>query len=162
MKLKERLKQCYWILFKGKNLGKEYQELTQERKKLVEELKKQLEFMVSNPKPAMMANANSMNNAQTIPVYEVNIVTDDYVCNCAHGETLDVRQFDLKKVSDTYQSSCRPEEIEDMVRYLYERACHEFARVLIEKKLLRVEARRCADNPFLVTFYFEALYYGEK
>ena len=159
MKLKEKLKQCYQILFKGRDFEQEYKEKMQEVEELKEKVRTQLEFLVNSEEPAYMTDANSDRNALRVPVYKVRIAPVIGGTPQEYGEQLDVLHLDLQTEGNSYKVSCNYGDLTDKVQFLYERAAHEFAKVLIREKLLRVTTIPHALGYNDVTLIFEAMFY---
>ena len=56
MTFKEKIKLCFQVLFKGRNINKELDAVEQERIKLAERLKEQLELLINDEKLNMVSN----------------------------------------------------------------------------------------------------------
>lgn len=171
MKLKEKLNQCYQILFKGRDFVKElqdaeedYQAKLREPQELAEKQKERLEFLINSATPALMTEPDSVMNAERVPIYEVKIVP---FCHSSphrpeYSETAEVHFMDLQRVEESYQFMENPNEVSDRLSYYYERAAHHFAKFLIQKKLLRVRTYRHADDINMFTLKFETLFFKGK
>ena len=176
MKLKEKLNQCYQILFKGRDFVKElqdaeedYQVKLREPQELAEKLKEQLElqkerleFLINSATPALMTEPDSVMNAEKVPIYEVKIVPYSSPHRPEYSETAEVHFMDLQRVEESYRFMENPNEVSDRLNYYYERAAHLFAKLLIQKKLLRVRTYRHAEDINLFTMKFETLFYKGK
>lgn len=163
MKLKEKLRQCYQILFKGRDLEKEHKAAMREAQELAEKAKEQLELLINSAKPSFMADANSSNNVVTFPIYKVRIAPYNGIpTSPTHSEILEELRFDLQRVDKSYRIVCRAGELEREMKYLYERAAHEFAKVLIQNKLLRVTPIHHSLDREDVTLLFEAMFYTQR
>ena len=159
MKLKEKIKQCFQILFKGRDLEKEYEAKRKEVEELKEKVRAQLELLINSAEPAYMTDANSDRNALSVPIYKVRVAPYEGCFGHDHRETLDVMYFNLQQVNDSYRLFCNEWELSSKIDHLYERAAHEFAKVLIQKKLLRVTPVRHSLDRCDVTLVFEAMFY---
>lgn len=164
MKLKEKLRQCYQILFKGKDLAKELQEAEKEcrakmreAEELAERLKKQLEFLINSAHPAMMADVNSMMDVQKITVFTVGISALDE--QLSHSPFKDVHYMDMHKVKEQYKIVESPEKIANRIDMYYKMVAHNFAELLIANKLIRVDVVRSPEDVRLFELRFEALFY---
>lgn len=163
MKLKDKLRQCYQILFKGRDLEKEHKAAMREAQELAEKAKAQLELLINSAKPSFMTDANSLNNVETFPIYKVRISPYGGIpTSPTHAETLEELRFDLQRVDGSYRIVCRYGELESKMQYLYERAAQDFAKVLIQKKLLRVTLIHHSLGREDVTLLFEAMFYTQR
>lgn len=174
MQLKRKIKQCFQILFKGRDVEgelqllekkltdakEEYERELEAPRELAKKMRARLEMMIGSAKPAVLVNANSMSNAQNIPVYETHINTSGGMSPHMFPRNMEIHYLDLQRVNGDYCFTCRPEEVEGRMDYFYERAAHEFAELLMNRNLLRMTAFRHHEDPCLVTLRFEALYYG--
>ena len=162
MKLKEKVKQCYQILFKGRDLEKEHREAMREAENLAEKAKVQLELLINSAKPSFMTDAN-FDSVETFPIYKVRIAPYEGIpTSPTHSDTLDELRFDLQRVNSSYRIVCDYGELTYKVQVLYERAAHEFAKVLIQKRLLRVSPIRHSLGRHDVTLVFEAMFYTQR
>ena len=156
MKLKEKLRQCYQILFKGKDLIKELREAEE----LAERLKKQLEFLINSAHPAMMADANSMMDVQKIAVFTVGISALDE--QLPHSPFKEVHFMDMHKVNGRYKIVESPDKIANRIDMYYKMVAHNFAELLIANKLIRVDVVRSPEDVRLFELRFEALFYKDR
>lgn len=169
MKLKERLSQCYQVLFKGRDFVKElqdaeedFQEKLREPQKIAEKLKKRLEFLMNSATPALMAEPNSIMNSERVPIYQIRILPRSSPYRPEYIEMADVCMLNLQRVEESYQFIENPNEVSDRIGYYMERAAHNFAKLLIQKKLLRVNAYRHAEDANMFIIEFETLFYKGK
>lgn len=176
MNLKTRFKQCFQILFKGRDMESELQLLEKKLsdakeeyemeleapRELAKKMRARLEMMIGSAKPAVLVDANSMSNVRKIPVYETYIDTSGGMSPHIYPRDMEIHYLDLQRVNEGYCFTCRPEEVESRLDYFYERAAHEFAELLMNRNLLRMTAFRHHEDPYLVTLRFEALYCGNK
>ena len=162
MKLKEKIRQCYQILFKGRDIEKEHRQVMREAEDIAEKAMAQLELLINSANPSFIADAN-LDNVGTFPIYKVRIAPYSGIpTSPVHSEHMEVLRFDLQRVDRSYRIVCRPEEFTQKVQYLYERAAHEFANVLIRRKLLRVTPIRNSLDREDVTLLFEAMFYEQR
>lgn len=169
MKLKEKLSQCYQILFEGRDFVKElqdaeedYQAKLREPQELAEKQKERLEFLINSATPALMTEPDSVMNAEKVPIYEVKIVPYSSPHRPEYSETAKVHYMGLQILEKSYQFIENPDEISDRLNCFYEEAAYHFAKVLIQKKLLRVRTYRHADDVNMFTMKFEAFFYKRK
>lgn len=169
MKIKEKLRQCYQILFKGRDFIKElqdaekdYQAKLREPKELAEKLKERLEFLINSATPAFMAVPDPVMCAERVAVYEVNILPPGGAYRPEYSEIKDVCFVDLQKADVSYRFGSSSEKIASCIDYYYERAAQEFAKLLIQKKLLRVKVYRHEEDYNFFTAKFEVLFYKGK
>lgn len=163
MKLKEKLRLCYQILLKGRDLEKEHEAAMREAQELTEKAKARLELLINSAEPAFMADANSFMNVATLPICQVRIASYGGIpTRPKHSDTLDELLFDLQRVNGSYRISCSHEEFTSKVQYLYEKAAQDFAKVLIQRKLLRVTPIQNSFDREDVTLLFEAMFYTQR
>ena len=167
MKLKEKLRQCYQILFKGKVLTKEMQEAEKEcrakmreAEELAERLKKQLEFLINSARPVMLADANSMMGVQKTAVHTVGISALDGLL--PYSPFREVHYMDMHKVNGRYKIEESPDKIADRIDMYYKMVAHNFAELLIKNKLIRVDVIHSPEDVHLFELRFEALFYKNK
>ena len=162
MKLKEKIRQCCQILFKGRDIEKEHRQAMREAEDLAEKAMAQLELLVNSAKPSFMADAN-FDNVGTFHIYKARVAPYSGIpTSPTHPETLDEINFELQRVDGSYRIVCNHGEFERKMQYLYERAAHEFAKTLIQKKLLRVTPIRNSLDREDVTLLFEAMFYKQR
>ena len=166
MTLKEKIKLCIQILFKGRDINKELQAAEEKEKEIAGKMKEQLELLINSAKRNVLADANSTTpNCYQFPIYEVKIAPlGPNPHSHTHGDMMDMHLLKLEReskdfrIADSRIADSR-RAVEEMVERFHENAAHHFAKFLISKKLLRVDTFRDVADPYLVIFRFTAEFY---
>ncbi len=161
MTFKERIKLCFQILFKGRDINKELQAAEEEQKEISEKMKEQLELLINSAKRNVIADANSTTpNCHQFPIYEVKIAPlGPNPHSPMHGKMMDMHRLQLERVHQDFRIADSRRDVAETVERFHECAAHHFAKFLISKKLLRVDTIRDVADPYSVIFRFTAEYY---
>jgi hypothetical protein len=161
MTLKEKIKLCFQILFKGRDINKELQAAEEEQKEISEKMKAQLELLFNSAKRNVLADANSTTpNCYQFPIYEIKIAPlGPNPHSPIHGDMMDIHPLQLERVSKDFRIIDSRRSVAEMVERFHEEAAHHFAKFLISKKLLRVDTIRDVEDWNSVILRFTAEYY---
>ena len=161
MTFKEKIKLCFQILFKGRDINKELQAAEDEQKEISEKMKAQLELLFNSAKRNVLADANSTTpNCYQFPIYEIKIAPlDPNPHSPAHGYMMDMHLLQLERVNKDFRITDTRRSVTEMVERFHEEAAHHFAKFLISKKLLRVDTIRDVEDWNSVILRFTAEYY---
>lgn len=144
MTLKEKIRICIDILFKGRDINKELNAVERERIELAEKMKQQLELLINDEKPSMISNPDA-SLIETIQIAEIEAASVSYLrSHIPESGTVKLRNFRLKIVDGKYRIQDHPHYIARQMEYIYEKATHDLALELIRQQLVRVET---LDNP---------------
>lgn len=144
MTLKEKIRICIDILFKGRDINKELNAVERERIELAEKMKQQLELLINDEKPSMISNPDA-SLIETIQIAEIEAAPVSYLrSHIPESGTVKLRNFRLKIVDGKYRIQDHPHYIARQMEYIYEKATHDLALELIRQQLVRVET---LDNP---------------
>jgi hypothetical protein len=163
MTIKEKIKLCFQILFKGRDINMELDAVEQERIHLAERMKEQLELLINSAKRNVMADANSTSNCYELPIYEVKIAPlgpNPY--SPTHGDMMDVHLLQLERIHKDFRITGCVNSVTHVVEHFYEEAAHHLAKTLISKKLLRVDTFRCMEDFNSVILRFTAEFYNQR
>ena len=160
MTLKEKIKLCFQILFKGRDINKELQAAEEKEKELAEKMTAQLELLINSAKRNVMADANSTSNCYELPIYQIKIAPlGPNPHSPTHGDMMDIHLLQLERVHQDYRITDHRRSVTSMVERFYEEAAHHFTKFLISKKLLRVDTIRCVEDSNSVILRFTAEFY---
>ena len=161
MTFKEKIKFCYQILFKGRDINKELLAVERKENEIADKMMAQLELLINSANRNVMADANSTTpNCYALPIYEVKIAPlEPYTHSPTHGDMVDMHLLKLERVHQDYRIKDHRRTVTGMVERFYEEAAHHFAKFLISKKLLRVETIRCMEDFNSVILRFTAEFY---
>lgn len=161
MTIKEKIKICFQILFKGRDINKELQEAKKKEKEIAGKMTAQLELLINSAKRNVMADANNATpNCYEIPIYEVRIAPLEPIPHSpTHRDMMDVHLLKLERVHQDYRITDHRRSVTSMVERFYEEAVHHFAKFLISKKLLRVDTIRCMEDFNSIILRFTAEFY---
>lgn len=163
MTFKEKIKLCFQILFKGRNINKELQAAEEKEKEIAEKMTAQLELLINSAKRNVMADANSTSNCYELPIYEVKIPPlSPYMQSPTHSETMDMHILQLERANREYRINISRHTVTNMVERIYEEAAHQFAKFLISKKLLRVDTIPDREDFHSVILRFTAEFYNQR
>ena len=163
MTIKEKIKLCFQILFKGRDINKELQIAEEKGEEITEKMKAQLELLINSTKRNVMADANSTSNCYELPIYEVKIAPlGPNPHSPTHGDTMDVHLLQLERVHKDYRITGCVNSVTHVVGRFYEEAAHHLAKTLISKKLLRVDTFRCLEDFNSVILRFTAEFYNQR
>ena len=161
MTLKEKIRLCFQILFKGRDINKELQAAEEEQKEISEKMKAQLELLFNSAKRNVLADANSKTpNCYQFPIYEIKIASlGPNPHSPMHGDMMNMHLLQLERVAQDFRITDNRRSVTEMVERFYEEAAHNFAKFLISKKLLRVDTIRDMEDWNSVILRFTAEYY---
>lgn len=161
MTFKEKIKLCFQILFKGRDINKELQAAEEKENEIAEKMTAQLELLINSAKRNVLADANSTTpNCYQYPIYEIKIATlGSNPHSPMHGEMMDMHLLQLERVAQDFRITDDRRSVTEMVERFHERATHHFAKFLISKKLLRVDTIRDVEDWNSVIIRFTAEYY---
>ena len=139
MTWKEKIRICFEILFKGRDIKEELNAVYNERIKLGEKMKEQLELLINDEKPSMISSPN-VSQVETIQLAEIETAPVPYFrLHMPEPNPVKDRNFRLKIVDWKYRIQDHPHYIARQMDYIYEKAAHNLARELIRQKLVRVD-----------------------
>lgn len=143
MTLKEKIRICFDILFKGRDINKELNAVERERIELAEKMKQQLELLINDEKPSMISNPNG-SMIETIQLANIEAEPVSYFRSHIPKLSLKLQNFRLKIVDGKYVIQDHPHYIAQTMEYTSQKAVEDLARELIRQKLIRVET---LENP---------------
>ena len=141
MTLKEKIRFCIDILFKGRDINKELNTVEQERIKLAERMKEQLELLINDEKLNMVSNPDR-SLIETIHIADIETAPVPYFRERPQEPRPYYNKemnFRLEIVDGKYRVHDHPHYIARQMDYTYEKAAHDLARELIRRKLVRVD-----------------------
>lgn len=161
MTLKEKIRLCFQILFKGRDINKELQAAEEEQKEISEKMKAQLELLFNSAKRNVLTDANgTIPNCCQFPIYEIKIAPlGPNPHSPTHGCMMDMHLLKLERVNQDFRITDTCRSVTEMVERFHEEAAHHFAKFLISKKLLRVDTIRDVEDWNSVILRFTAEYY---
>lgn len=144
MTLKEKIRFCIDVLFKGRDIKEELNAVERERIEVGEKMKEHLELLINAEKPSMISNPDA-SLIGTIQLAEIEAAPVSYLRETM-TEPIPVkyRNFRLKIVDGKYRIQDHPHYIARQMDYIYEKATHDLALELIRQQLVRVET---LENP---------------
>lgn len=159
----KRIKQCYQILFRGRDIDKELKDAERKIDDIAQKMSDHLELLVNSDKPKVMANAN-VPNMERFSIYEVKFkpaVQAFGLDSPAHlSQQMDEHVLELSRVGSSYRFQGRPDDLTHIMESVYERVAHEFAKTLINEKLIRVDIKRDPHDCDSFILRFEAEFYN--
>ena len=141
MKFKEKLRLCFQVLFKGRDINKELNAVEQERVKLAERMKEQLELLINDEKFNMVSNPDR-SLIETIPIIDIETAPVSYFRERPQEPRPYYNKeinFRLERLDGKYIIKDHPHYIARMVERVHQQATEDLARELIRRKLIRVE-----------------------
>ena len=164
MTIKERIKLCFQILFKGRDINKELQAAEEKEKEIAGKMTAQLELLINSAKRNVMADANNATpNCHELPIYEVKIAPlGPNPHSPTHGYMMDVHLLQLERVHKDFRITGYGSSVTNVVERFYEEAAHHLAKTLISKNLLRVDTIRCMEDFNSVILRFTAEFYNQR
>lgn len=144
MTLKEKIKFCIDILFRGRDIKKELAAVERERIEVGERMKEQLELLINDEKPSMISNPNA-SLIEKIQLAEIEAAPVPYFkLHMPAPSPVKYQNFRLEIVDGKYRIQDHPHYIARQMDYIYEKATHDLALELIRQQLVRVET---LENP---------------
>lgn len=161
MTLKEKIRLCFQILFKGRDINKELQAAEEKEKEIAGKMKEQLELLFNSAKRNVLTDANgTIPNCYQFPIYEIKIAPlGPNPHSPTHGDMMDMHLLQLERVNQDFRITDTRRSVTEMVERFHEEAAHHFAKFLISKKLLRVDTIRDVEDFNSVILRFTAEYY---
>ena len=141
MTWKEKIRICFEILFKGRDIKEELNAVYNERIKLGEKMKEQLELLINDEKPSMISSPN-VSQVETIQLAEIEtapIISFGGQEYAPKPSSVKEQYFRLKIVGRDYAINEHPHYVAQEIDYTYQKVAEEFAKELIRQKLVRVE-----------------------
>lgn len=165
MTIKEKIKLCFQILFKGRDINKELQVAEEKEKEIAEKMTAQLELLINSAKQNVMADANRTTpNCYALQIYKIKIAPLEPIPHSPthEGDMIDMHLLKLEQVHQDFRITDHRHSVTDMMERIYENAAHYFAKELISKKLLRVDTIRCMEDFNSVILRFTAEFYNQR
>ena len=164
MTIKEKIKLCFQILFKGRDINMELDAVEQERIKLAERMKEQLELLINSAKRNVMTDANSTSNCYELPIYQIKIAPLEPIPHSPthEGAMIDMHLLKLEQVHQDFRITDNYRSVTAIVERGYKEAAHHLAKALISRKLLRVDTIRCMEDSNSVILRFTAEFYNQR
>lgn len=162
MTIKEKIKLCFQILFKGRDINMELDAVEEKEKEIADKMTEQLELLINSAKRNVMADANSTTpNCYALPIYKIKIAPLEPIPHSPthEGDMIDMHLLKLEQVHQDFRITDHRHSVTDIMERIYENAAHYFAKELISKKLLRVETIRCMEDFNSVILRFTAEFY---
>ena len=162
MTFKEKIKLCFQILFKARDINKELQAVEEKEKEIAEKMTAQLELLINSAKQNVLADANSTTpSCYALPIYKIKIAPLETIPHSPthEGDMIDMNLLKLEQVHQDFRIIDNRRSVTAMVERFYEEAAHQFAKFLISKKLLRVDTIRCMEDFNSVILRFTAEFY---
>ena len=141
MKFKERIKLCFQILFKGRDINKELGAVEQERIKLAERMKEQLELLINDEKLNMVSNPDR-SLIEMIHIADIETAPVSYFRERPQESRPYYNKemnFRLERLDGKYIIKDHPHYIARMIEQVHQQATEDLARELVRRKLIRVE-----------------------
>lgn len=142
MTWKEKIRICIDVLFKGRDINKELDAVEQERIKLAERMKEQLELLINDEKLNMVSNPDR-SLIETIHIADIETAPVPYFRERPQEPRPYYNKemnFRLERLDGKYIIKDHPHYIARMVERVHQQATDDLARELIRRKLVRVEA----------------------
>lgn len=142
MTWKEKIRICIDVLFKGRDINKELDAVEQERIKLAERMKEQLELLINDEKLNMVSNPDR-SLIETIHIADIetapvpNFRERPQEPRPYYNKEMNFR---LERLDGRYIIKDHPHYIARMVERVHQQATEDLARELVRRKLIRVEA----------------------
>lgn len=144
MTLKEKIRFCIDVLFKGRDIKEELNAVERERIEVGEKMKEQLELLVNAEKPSMISSPDA-SMIEKIQLAEIEAAPVPYFrTHMPELSSVKHQNFRLKIVEGKYRIQDHPHYIAREMDYIYEKAAHDLALELIRQQLVRVET---LENP---------------
>lgn len=159
MTLKEKIRFCIDVLFKGRDIKKELNAVERERIEVGEKMKEHLELLINAEKPSMISNPNA-SLVETIQLAEIEAAPVPYFrLHMPEPSPVKYQNFRLEIVDGKYRIQDHPHYIARQMDYTYEKAAHDLARELIRRKLVRVDTLENPEDFYAKTLRFSVNVY---
>lgn len=142
MTWKEKIRICIDVLFKGRDIKEELNAVEQERIKLAERMKEQLELLINDEKLNMVSNPDR-SLIETIHIADIETAPVPYFRERPQEPRPYYNKemnFRLERLDGKYIIKDHPHYIARMVERVHQQATEDLARELVRRKLVRVEA----------------------
>lgn len=142
MTLKEKIRFCIDILFKGRNIKEELAAVERERIEVGERMREQLELLINDEKLNMVSNPDR-SLIETIHIADIETAPVPYFRERPQEPRPYYNKemnFRLEIVDGKYRIKDHPHYIARMVERVHQQATEDLARELVRRKLIRVEA----------------------
>lgn len=142
MTLKEKIRFCIDILFKGRDIKKELNAVVRERIEVGERMREQLEFLINDEKLNMVSNPDR-SLIETIHIADIETAPVSYFRERPQEPRPYYNKemnFRLERLDGKYIIKDHPHYIARMVDLVHQQATEDLARELVRRKLIRVEA----------------------
>lgn len=142
MTLKEKIRFCIDILFKGRDIKKELAAVERERIEIGERMREQLELLINDEKLNMVSNPDR-SLIETIRIADIETAPVSYFRERPQEPRPYYNKemnFRLERLDGKYIIKDHPHYIARMVERVHQQATDDLARELIRRKLVRVEA----------------------
>ena len=161
MTWKEKIRICIDVLFKGRDINKELDAVEQERIKLAERMKEQLELLINDEKLNMVSNPDR-SLIETIHIADIETAPVSYFRERPQEPRPYYNKemnFRLERLDGKYIIKDHPHYIAREMDYIYEKATHDLARELIRRKLVRVDTLANPEDYHAKTLRFSVNIY---
>lgn len=142
MTLKEKIRFCIDILFKGRNIKEELNAVERERIEVGERMREQLELLINDEKLNMVSNPDR-SLIETIHIADIETAPVFYFRERPQEPRPYYNKemnFQLERLDGKYIIKDHPHYIARMVERVHQQATEDLARELVRRKLVRVEA----------------------
>lgn len=142
MTLKEKIRFCIDVLFKGRDIKKELNAVERERIEVGERMREQLELLINDEKLNMVSNPDR-SLIETIHIADIETAPVPYFRERPQEPRPYYNKemnFRLERLDGKYIIKDHPHYIARMVERVHQQATEDLARELIRRKLVRVEA----------------------
>lgn len=142
MTLKEKIRICIDVLFKGRDIKEELNAVERERIEVGERMREQLELLINDEKFNMVSNPDR-SLIETIHIADIETAPVPYFRERPQEPRPYYNKeinFRLERLDGKYIIKDHPHYIARMVERVHQQATDDLARELIRRKLVRVEA----------------------
>lgn len=159
MTLKEKIRFCIDILFKGRDIKEELAAAERERIEVGERMREQLELLINDDKPNMISNPDA-SMIEKIQLAEIEAAPVPYFrAHIPELSSVKHQNFRLKIVEGKYRIQDHPHYIAREMDYIYEKAAHDLSCELIRRKLVRVDTLVNPEDHYAKTLRFSVNVY---
>ena len=159
MTLKEKIRFCIDVFFKGRDIKKELNAVERERIEVGERMREQLELPINDEKPSMISNPDA-SMIEKIQLAEVEAAPVPYFrLHRPEPSPVKYQNFRLEIVDGKYRIQDHPHYIARQMDYTYEKAAHDLALELIRRKLVRVDTLANPEDFYAKTLRFSVNVY---
>lgn len=161
MTWKEKIRICIDVLFKGRDINKELDAVEQERIKVAERMKEQLELLINDEKLNMISNPDR-SLIETIRIADIETAPVSYFRERPQEPRPYYNKemnFRLERLDGKYIIKDHPHYIARMVERVHQQATEDLARELVRRKLIRVEALEDPEDRYAKILRFSVNVY---